>query len=94
MRKRRYCLLQAFSPFLTMFSTAISRECVKCGIVLYWFNPFPNKPWLLRTPNTNLLKTLREKEKLLVTSNFSFSHSVSYQFEDISDILITHKIVV
>ena len=28
----------------------------------------------------SLLKTLWEKEKLLVTSNFSFSHSVFYRF--------------
>ena len=36
-------------------------------------NPFPNKPWFLRVCSTSLWKTLREKEKLLVTSNFSFS---------------------
>ena len=35
-------------------------------------NPFPNKPWFLLVSNTSPLKTLREKEKLLVTSNFSF----------------------
>ena len=29
------------------------------------------------------LKTLREKEKLLVTSNFSFSHSVFYTFQEL-----------
>ena len=39
-------------------------------------NPFPNKPWFLRVCSTGLLKTLWEKEKLLVMSNFSFSHSV------------------
>ena len=39
-------------------------------------NPFPNKPWFLRVCSTRLLKTLWEKEKLLLTSNFSFSHSV------------------
>ena len=43
-------------------------------------NPFPNKPWFLRVCSTCLLKTLWEKEKLLVTSNFSFSHSVFYTF--------------
>ena len=43
-------------------------------------NPFPNKPWFLRVCCTSLLKTLWEKEKLLVTSNFSFSHSVFYPF--------------
>ena len=37
------------------------------------FNPFPNKPWFLPVWSTILLKTLWEKEKLLVTSNFSFS---------------------
>ena len=37
------------------------------------FNPFPNKPCFLRVCSTRLLKTLWEKEKLLVTSNFSFS---------------------
>ena len=39
-------------------------------------NPLPNKPLFLRVCSTSLLKTLWEKEKLLVTSNFSFSHSV------------------
>ena len=39
-------------------------------------NPFPNKPWFIRVCSTSLLKTLREKEKLLVTSNFSFFPTV------------------
>ena len=43
-------------------------------------NPFPNKPWFLRVYIISVLKTLWEKEKLLVTSNFSFSHSVFYPF--------------
>ena len=34
------------------------------------FNPFQNKPWLLRVWGTSLLKTLWEKKKSLVTSNF------------------------
>ena len=38
-----------------------------------FFNPFPNKPWFLRVCSSSLLKTRWEKEKLLVTSNFSFS---------------------
>ena len=45
-------------------------------------NPYPNKPWFLRVCSKSLLKTLREKEELLVTSNFSFSHSVFYPFEE------------
>ena len=43
-----------------------------------FLNPLPNKPCFKRK---SLLKTLREKEKLLFTSNFSFSHSVFYPFQ-------------
>ena len=58
------------------------------------FNPFPNKPWLLRVCSTSLLKTLWEKEKLLVTSNFSFSRSVFHPFGELSAIFIKFEIVV
>ena len=58
------------------------------------FNPFPNKPWLLRVCSTRLLKTLWEKEKLLVSSNFSFSHSVFYPFGEVSAVFIKFEIVV
>ena len=58
------------------------------------FNPFPNKPWFLRVSSTSLLKTLWEKEKLLVTSNFFFSHSVFYPFEELSAIFIKFRIVI
>ena len=57
-------------------------------------NPFPNKPWILRVCSVSLLKTLQEKEKLLIKSNFSFSHSVFYPSGEISAILIKLKIVV
>ena len=57
-------------------------------------NPFPNKPWFLRVCSTSLLKTLWEKEKLLITSNFSFSHSVFYLFRTLSAIFIKNEIVV
>ena len=55
---------------------------------------FPNKPWFLRVCSTSLLKTLREKEKLLVTSNFSFSHTVFYPLRELSAIFMYFKIVV
>ena len=42
-------------------------------------NPFPNKPWFLCVCRTRLLKTL-------VTSNFSFSHSVFFLFGEHSAI--------
>ena len=45
-------------------------------------NPFPKKPLFSRVFSTSLLKTMWEKEKLLVTSNFSFSHSLFYPFGD------------
>ena len=39
------------------------------------------------------MKTLWEKEKLLVTSNFSFSHSVFYPFEDLPAIFVKFEII-
>ena len=57
-------------------------------------NPFPNKPWFLVVCPEGLLKTVLEKEKLLVMSNFSFSCSVFYPFVELSTILIKFKIVV
>ena len=57
-------------------------------------NPFPNKPWFLRVCSKGPLKTLWEQEKLLVTSNFSFSHSVFYPFGKLSAIFIKFQIVV
>ena len=40
------------------------------------------------------MKTLWEKEKLLVMSNFSFSHSIFYLYRELSTIFINLKIVV
>ena len=57
-------------------------------------NPFPNKPWFLRVSSKSLWKTLWEKEKLLVTSNFSFSHSVFNPIKELSAIFNKFKIVV
>ena len=51
---------------------------------------FPNKHVCI----TYLLKTQWEKEKLLVTSNFSFSHSVFYLFGEFSAIFRRFKIVI
>ena len=46
------------------------------------FNPFPNKPWFLRVCSTSLLKTLWEKEKLLVMSNSPFSTVFSTRLDN------------
>ena len=60
----------------------------------FFVNPFPHKPWFLRVCSTNLLKTLWKKEKLLATSNFSFSHNVFNTYGEISAIFIEFRIVV
>ena len=62
--------------------------------ILVFYNPFPNKPWFLRVCSTSLLKTIWEKEKLLIITNFSLSHNVFYQFEDLFSIFINFEIVI
>ena len=57
-------------------------------------NPFPHNNTFWRPWETSLLKTLWEKNKLLVTSNFSFSHKVFYLFGQLSFIFMKFKIVV
>ena len=42
--------------------------------------------WFLCVYSTSLLITLWEKEKLLVTSDLSFSHCVFYPFRELSEI--------
>ena len=59
-----------------------------------FLDPFPNKPSFLRVCSTSLLKTLWEKDKLLVTSNLSSSRSVFYQFGELFAIFIKFEIVV
>ena len=56
--------------------------------------PFSNNPLFLLDCCTSLLKTPLEKEKLLVTSNFSFSHGVFNSFGELTAIFIESKIVV
>ena len=46
------------------------------------FNCFPHNPDVQRPQERSLLKTLWEKEKMLVTSIFSFFHSVFYPIKD------------
>ena len=58
------------------------------------FNPFPHNNTFRSPWETSLLKTRWEKEKLLVTSNFSFTHSVFYLFRDLSEVFIKFKIVI
>ena len=51
-------------------------------------------PWFLRVCSESLLKTLWEKDELLVTSSLSFSHNVFYLFGKRSAIFIKFEIVV
>ena len=76
-------LLLACSLFPTVFSESF---------FFMLANPFPNKPWFLRVCSTGLLKTLWEKEKLLVRSNFSFFHNVFYPSEELSAIFINFEL--
>ena len=56
-----------------------------------FLSSIPNETWFACVCNTSLLKTLWETEKLLITSNFSFSHSVFYPFGKFSAIFIEFK---
>ena len=85
---------EQFLLFPQCFQKARFPEASKGVIVWEWANPFPNKPWFLDVCNSSLLKTLWEKDKLLITSNFSFSHSVFCSFAELSSIFIKFEIVV
>ena len=76
---------------LNMFYATFNSISVLSRIAI---NRFPNKPWCVRVCSKSLLKTLWETEKLLVTSNFSFSHSVFNTFGELFPIFIKLKIVV
>ena len=82
---------QTFPYFNNPKENNLQKHCRKMKKKI---NPFPNKPWFLRVCNGSLLKTLWEKEKLLGTSNFFFSHSVFYPFGKLSAIFIKFEIVV
>ena len=75
-------------------------DCPVCAILnkqlqdYLHINPFPNKPCFLSVCSKSLIKTLWEKEKLLVTSNFSFSYTILFPFGELFAIFIKLKIVV
>ena len=87
-----FCYFLCLNPGLVM----VCKYSVYFFSLLYSFpmNPFPKKPWSLRVYRTSLLKTLWEEEKLLVTSNFSFSLSVFYMFGELYAIFNKFEIVV
>ena len=81
----KFCYISIFLLFAFQFNLYLTMTT---------FNPFPNKSWFLRVCSTSLLKTLWQKKKLLVTSSFSFSHSVFYYIRELSRICLKSKIVV
>ena len=56
--------------------------------------PSQTSPGFLRVCSKSLLKTVWGKKKLLVASNFSFSHCVFYSFGELSVIFTKFNIVV
>ena len=88
--KRRNCSLRAISPFPTVFSKDLYCRHVKTRACLgKSFNSL-----FLRVCCTSLFKTLWEKEKLLVTSNFSrtFSTVFSTHLESCLPFLLNLKL--
>ena len=83
---------QHFLLFPQCFQKASLLGLLKVGTVWKRVNPFPNNPWFLCTCSSSLLKTLWEKEKLLIThaQHFLFVPTV---FTTLSAISIKFKIV-
>ena len=61
-------------------------RCTSC-------NDFTASP-AFHMSSTSLLETLQEKEKLLVMSNFSFSHTVFNQSDELYATIMKFKIVI
>ena len=87
--KRKLLVMSNFS-----FSQSVFYPNGELSTTFIKFNLFPNKPWFLRVCSTSLLKILWEKQKLLVTNNFSFSNSVFYSFGELSAIFIKFEVFV
>ena len=56
--------------------------------------PLPKQALILTCLQNKCFETLWEKEKLLITSNFSFSHRFFYTFEKLPTIFIKSKIAI
>ena len=97
--KEKMLITSIFSVSHNVFKRFLTQGCKNRGLFgkglktdsSQRLNSFPNKPWFLCVCSTSLLKTLLEKKKLLVTSNFSFYYSVFYHFGERSAIFIKFK---
>ena len=79
-RKDEIACYKQFLLVPQCFQKACFPRASKGVIVWEWVNPFPHNDTCWRPWETSLLKTLWEKAKLLITSNFSFSHIIFYPF--------------
>ena len=89
-----YLMIRSFVVLLREITPCLLHLSSKQGVTSLNIKPLLNKPWFLRVCCRSLLKTLWEKEKLLVTSNFSFSYSVLYPFGELYTISIKFETVV
>ena len=62
---------EQFLLFPQLFQKARFPGASKGVIVWEWVNPFPNMPLFFPVCSASFLKTLWQKEKLLITSHFS-----------------------
>ena len=58
-----------------------------CSIIIIDDRKQPNNPGVQQPWKSSLLKTLWEKEKMLVTSIFSFSHNIFFSVNQLLQIL-------
>ena len=79
---------QHFLLFQQCFQKAFPTVFYKPGIIRYRINPLLNRYSFRRINNRLLLKTFWEKEKLLVTSNFFFSHNVFNSIRQIVSVFV------
>ena len=56
-------------------------------------NPFPNKSWFSIVCCISLIKTMWEREKVLVMNNFYISESVLYPSGELSAIFVEFETV-
>ena len=93
--KKEKCLEPECFLFLPQCFLFYQRQVINLRHILKTFNTFQNKPLFLLVCSISLLKTLWEKEKLLVKNNFFLSNSVFpfYPFGKLSAISTKFKIV-
>ena len=80
-----------FFPLQNLYTKCQENICKLCNSYLTLSQTSPR---FYTSAMQLFFKTLWEKEKLLVTSNFSFSHNVFYPFGELSTIFIKPETVI